>query len=246
MRLASKIKARIGSVGNFLLDLFFPRFCFSCKKEGYYICSNCSLFLSESSFICPVCEKSSYLGKRHNSCSGKDHPEGVISVWDYEGIAKNAIDLAKDNLVICPLEEMIDNFLIRLEENKERLSLFFSFLMHEDTVITFVPACSKREVKRGFDQAREVAKILSKKTGKKTKKLLYRERQVKSQTGLNRKEREENVRDAFKLITKKSLPSKIVIVDDIWTSGSTIRECVKTLKKSGVEEVWGFTLVKKP
>ncbi len=246
MFLREKHRKILENAWSTLLDIFFPRFCLNCEKEGLYICSNCTIFLSESFFICPVCEKSSYLGERHKWCKKKEQLDGLVNLWDYEGIVKKGIHLTKYNSTICPLEELTDNFFLRLQENKERLSLFFSFLGDKSTIITFVPTYSKRKMKRGFDQGEEIANILSKKTGKETKKLLYREKQTKSQTELNRKERKENVKDSFNFNNEEDVPSRVVIVDDVWTSGATMRECAKVLKKSGVKNIWGFTLAKTP
>jgi len=241
-----KLKLILERSFDILLDILFPRFCLNCKKEGRYICSDCFLFLSEASFICLVCERRSYFGKSHKYCKGKDQPEGLISAWDCEGIVKDAIYRAKHESVLPPLQETVDIFFMRLEENKERISLFFYFLKKENTSITFVPSCPKKHKKRGLDSAQEIANILSKRTRKETKRLLYREEQTRSQTKLNRGERKENVNGAFKINSEERLPFRVIVVDDVWESGATIRECTKVLKENGVKEVWGFTLAKTP
>lgn len=76
--------------------------------------------------------------------------------------------------------------------------------------------------------------------------LIVRRKNSLPQTELKRKERVENVKRTF-LINKKYLPLKtkpFLLFDDVWTTGSTIREAAKTLKKAGAREVWGLTVTK--
>ena len=76
--------------------------------------------------------------------------------------------------------------------------------------------------------------------------LIVRRKNSLPQTELKRKERVENVKGTF-LINKKYRPLRprpLLLFDDVWTTGSTIREAAKTLKKAGAREVWGLTITK--
>lgn len=233
--------------GRFFSDLFFPRFCISCNKEGDFICKNCSLFLSEAGLICPVCEKGSYFGEIHKKCPKRNMPDGLANLWDYEGMVKNGIHQAKyGKYVFQILNELTDYFFLRIEENKNRMSVFLSFLFEEDTAITFVPVCRKSNLLRGFNQSEIIANNLAGKSGKETFNILYKKKHTISQTKLDREDRKKNVEGVFSVYPKKKVPQKIVLVDDIWTSGATMRECCRTLKENGAEKVWCFTLAKTP
>ncbi|MDA3814858.1 MAG: ComF family protein [Patescibacteria group bacterium] len=237
---------KLKKVKNFLLDLFFPKFCVGCGVEGEFICSDCSLFLSEASFICPSCEKSSYLGERHRDCRKRGFPEGLVSLWDYDGVARKGIHQAKyDYYIVETLNDLIDRFFIRLGDNKNRMSSFLNFLYQEDVVIAFVPAYKSRVSVKGFNQSELIAKDLGEKTGKGVVELLEKKKKNISQTNLNREERKKNVKGVFEMKKGVDVPSRVVLVDDVWTSGATMRECCKILKKNGVKKVWGFTLTKK-
>ena len=76
--------------------------------------------------------------------------------------------------------------------------------------------------------------------------MLIKTKENKSQTNLNKEERVENVKDIFiynKKIEKREI-KKVILIDDVWTSGATMKECCKILKENGVKEVWGFTIAK--
>jgi competence protein ComFC len=227
------------------LDVFFPKFCVKCQKEGSYLCFDCFLFISEASFICPECEKQQLFGKRHKSCPKKQKLDGIVSLWDYEGVIKNLLHELKYNSLLSVLDELLECGLYTIQENKERFSCFLEFLFEEETVITFVPLEKKKEISRGFNQAQEIARKLGKITKKGHLCLLQKKRESLSQTGLSREERAENVKDVFSVSLKeKKMPQKVVVVDDVWTSGATLRECARVLKENGAKEVWGFMLAK--
>ncbi len=252
--MVSKIKERkIEKYKTFFLDILFPRNCVNCEKEGSFVCENCSLFLSEAELVCPSCERPSYFGQKHKECGSvyqkraKLSMEGLVGLWDYEGVVRKGIHDAKYNkLVPRILEELMDAFFLRTESNKERLAPFFSFLFQEDTVITFVPTHAENKKRRGFCHGEAIAKHLAKITNKKVVQMFFKNKKVSSQTRLNREERKENVKNVFSLLKEVTVSKRMVIVDDVWTSGATMRECSKTLKENGVEEVWGFTLSKTP
>ncbi len=52
------------------------------------------------------------------------------------------------------------------------------------------------------------------------------------------------MRGAFEIVKNVSLPTAALLIDDVWTSGSTMRECTKVFKRQGVEKVWGFTFAR--
>jgi len=231
---------------DFFLDLFFPKFCVECGVEGDFICGDCALFLSEAGFICPSCEESSYLGERHQRCRKRGGLNGLVNLWEYEGIVKKGIHQAKyDYFVFEILNDLVDRFFVRLGDNKSRMSSFLEFLFQEDTAICFVPAHKTKERLKGFNQSEVIAKNLGEKTKKDVVVILEKKVKNISQTNLNREERKENVKGVFGIKKDVSIPSKVVLVDDVWTSGATMRECCKILKKNGVKEVWGFTVARK-
>ncbi len=225
------------------LDILFPKVCVGCGKEERYLCVNCTLFMSEVEFSCPVCDKTELFGRRHNGCKAKNNPDGLVSFWNYEGLAKQLTLKSKYNSLIDIPKELADYGLLTIRENKHRFSEFTGFLFDEKTIISYVPLHKKSEIKRGFDQSKIAAEHLAKRINKEVVTLLKREKETKSQTKLNKEERFLNTKNAFSFTHNKGA-EQVVLVDDVWTSGATARECTKTLKENGVKKVWILTLTK--
>mgnify|MGYP000999516454 CR=1 FL=1 len=99
---------------------------------------------------------------------------------------------------------------------------------------------------RGFNQSLLLARQLANKWMIPLDfSLLKRQKSTLSQTGLNKKEREENIRGAFAVSEKKKATGKkIILVDDVYTTGATLNECAKTLRKAGAGEVAVLTLAR--
>lgn len=72
---------------------------------------------------------------------------------------------------------------------------------------------------------------------------LERVKETKPQAELSRKERLKNVKGIFKAKPGR-LPRQILLVDDVWTTGATIKEAVRVLKKAGAERIWSLTLAR--
>lgn len=106
-----------------------------------------------------------------------------------------------------------------------------------------VPLHKKRKLKRGYNQAEIIGKRISKMTGiKQYNDILVRVKNTKPQKELNDEERRKNLENAFKI--KKNIVElkKVILVDDIYTTGSTIDACAKVLLQNGVEEVYYISL----
>lgn len=111
-------------------------------------------------------------------------------------------------------------------------------------VIIPVPLHPKRKKKRGFNQAQVIAAGLATLKGiNLEEKVLVKAKNVLPQTFLEIEEREKNVSGAFRVIHKEKIKGKIIVlVDDVYTTGSTIRECSRVLKEAGAKEVRALTL----
>lgn len=228
---------------SYLLDILFPRFCIKCGKEGLYICSDCDIFVSEAPPVCPSCGMPSNFGKTHQSCYVNKKLNGLTSVWDYDSVIRDALHSIKYKGLFHITEELVERFISIMTKNPEQFTKFISLLADENTAITFVPMHEYKKKQRGFDQAEILAKHIAILGNKKPIKLLERTRRTQSQFGLDKKERIKNIKDAFSFIGENNT-KKVIIVDDIWTSGATMQECCRVLKEAGVKEVWGFTLAR--
>jgi Predicted amidophosphoribosyltransferases len=119
-----------------------------------------------------------------------------------------------------------------------------SLVSNEDfDVITPVPLHPARVRERGFSQTLEMAKILSLRLGKTLREYIFRHSYRKVQASLSYEERGKNVKGAYSFL--KPIPrERILLVDDVITSGYTFYECAKTLLEAGAEDVIGLTLAR--
>ncbi len=113
-------------------------------------------------------------------------------------------------------------------------------------VLVPVPLHKIRLRERGYNQSELIAKGVSNVTGIKViGDLLVRARNTETQTKLNFEERKENVKDAFFVNRKYKnfvVDKKVIIVDDVITTGSTINECAKALAQAGVSKVFALSV----
>jgi len=222
-----------------LLDLIFPKKCFGCGKEGSYICPLCQEKLKIAKPICPVCTRPSGKGFTHPRCSYELSPDGLTSIWEYQGGIRKAILSLKYKFAYEVSQEIAELVVEKLKKRK--------VFIPTGPILIPVPLHPQRQNWRGFNQMEEIGKrVALNMRWEFIPDLIVRRKNSLPQTELKRKERVENVKRTF-LINKKYLPLKtkpFLLFDDVWTTGSTIREAAKTLKKAGAREVWGLTVTK--
>lgn len=112
--------------------------------------------------------------------------------------------------------------------------------------VTWVPLSKKRLRERGFDQARLLAQRVGERLSLPVSPTLEKCRHTQPQSELETdKSRRDNARDAYRLLPGVSPEGKrFLLVDDVVTTGSTLRECAKILRQGGAQGVWCVTLAK--
>src|SRR3989344_618190 len=213
-----------------LFDLLFPKRCVSCGKFGSYICKDCFAkieFIDKP--VCPVCGRQAIGGKTHPGCQGKWRLDGLVVACRYRGPVKLAIQKVKYRWV-RDIGKVLTDILA---------SNIWKFDLPSELVLVSVPLHVRRKKWRGFNQAELLAEILAQKFDVGYADLLVRQRETKTQVGLSRDDRKENVKGAFGLRSaeqKKRKPfdfaqgkiifevsgKNIILVDDVHTSGATM------------------------
>lgn len=158
----------------------------------------------------------------------------------YEGVMKKVIHLLKYNKktgIMRSLKRIIKSYFDHLD---------FSF-SHLDLVVP-IPLHPRKLKERGFNQAELIARVIARYLQVKLAKgNLRRVKATITQTTLSRKERIKNIKKAFEIKDKDEFQAKsVLLVDDVYTTGTTIREAAKVLKQAGAEEVYVFTLARAP
>jgi len=238
-----------------ILDLLFPRYCVNCKKYGDFLCTDCFSRLSfDTKNICLVCTKPSYDSLTHPRCRSKLAVEGSFTGVVFNGISKKLIYKFKYKPYLRSLSSFLVDLLYEsLAQNEEFNRVLRSFPpsprlrkgRQDDIVFVPIPLSSSKFKKRGYNQAEILAKGLAKKFGFEVCNCLIRIKETRSQVGLNKEERRENIHGAFALNTKyKILNANVVLVDDVLTTGSTFSEAARVLKKAGAGKIWALAFAK--
>lgn len=121
----------------------------------------------------------------------------------------------------------------------------FKILDAYDSIIP-VPVSRKRFKERGYNQSELIAKTIANTMKKKLlTKEIYKTQNIVAQSTLNREERENNIKNAYQVKNKRELFNrKILLIDDIYTTGSTANECCRILESAGVKKLGVMTIAK--
>jgi len=224
---------------NFFHLLFPPR-CYGCGCLGRYICSSCQKQLPVCrDQRCLVCEKPAVDGVTHARCKGIYTLDGMTECFWYHKSIKEWIKSIKYQFVRDAGEMLIANIC------DEQLYSVRQFLhLHPNSVVLPIPLHWKRQWWRGFNQAEVIGKVLAKRLSiSMDTKILERKKHTTPQAEVvKRKDRLKHIADAF--IVRSLTPESVILVDDVCTTGATMREAAKTLRKAGAKHVWGFAIAR--
>lgn len=227
----------------FLKELLFPSFCLSCHHPGTYICLSCQKKIKPlNEDICAYCRRKSYFGLTHPICKRAHGIDGLKSMFYYEGVIRVCIKQIKYRLVTQSIKEL---FSIIPYQQKEQLLLYKK--LANDWLFIPVPLHPVRFNKRGFNQAEKLgiffAESLSMPLQTNTVKRI--KNTIPQAEIKDKKKRLENLKNAFAINKKQDIRGKnIIIFDDVFTSGATIFEIAKLLKRNGAEKVMALTLAR--
>ena len=239
----SKIFAKIK---NFALDILFPISCLVCGKEDVWICDECLERIPlRATQVCPQCEKNiTPQGQICFPCRDKYSIDGLLltSFYSKEVIAK-MVHLYKyrfaEDLHI-PLGKLMIKAILQAE------------IPLPDYIIP-IPLHPRRLRWRGFNQAQLLADYLSANLTPGlpipvSNNVLFRQKYTHPQMQIkNYAQRQKNMAEAFAIDkkNKKMIAGKnILLVDDIATTGSTLFECARILKKAGAASVFGIVIAR--
>ena len=209
------------------LDFIFYETCFFCGKSGTTVCRRCLNSLEPARLKCLKCGQHNPYGLYCEGCKSSIRPEQVLALYRYNGIAKDLIHIFKYE----DGQSLTSVFGKKLGSaiKKHRLSGF---------VLVPIPLSKKRLRYRGYNQSLFLAKEITRHTSVPYADIMERKQSVLSQvqTG-SKRERRQNVTGVFSIKKDVDLPSKIVLVDDVITTGATVEEATRILKQAGACEV---------
>jgi len=228
-----------------LINFFFPRVCFSCGNDVEFdfinpLCRECYKKLDFiENFYCRICGRKIDNGDICFLCLIEKRPNFSFlrSVFMYnDQIASLIIAYKYHN----------HKYLYKWFSKKlyERFLNYPEFREYDS--ITYIPLSKRKLKKRGFNQTQLIAKDFSNKTG-----LFFLEnisqkiKETRNQVELSKEERKENLKDAFIIVDEKKIyDKKIIVIDDVSTTMSTLNEFSKVLIEKGAKKVSCFTIAR--
>ena len=224
--------------------MVFPKKCVVCKKAGSYLCEKCFTYVSfDSKSLCLKCNNPSFNNLTHPSCKRKYAIDGCFSALAYNKTAQKLIFNFKYKPYLTDLKtvltELFYESIIQNEQFAKQIKL-------GDWIFVPIPLSSSKMRKRGYNQAEVLAKELGKKFNIPVQNLLLRTKETKTQVGLTNLQRKLNIKEAFQLKTQKSKlkNQNFLLVDDVVTTGSTLLEAARVIKRNGAQKVFGLTLAR--
>ena len=202
------------------INIIYPQVCSICGKlNAKSICNRCKIKL-EKEF--------EYKTDNYSENSEKNFTEHHY-FFKYK-------DLIRSQLISYKFQEKpyiyktISSFLENKQKNFEKLKKY--------DIIVIVPISQKRHKERGYNQSELIAKEISKIISVKIQKnILYKIKNTVPQSTLNKEQRQQNVEKVYKVKNIEKIKNKkILIFDDIYTTGNTVNECAKVLVEAGLKK----------
>lgn len=227
----------VDNLGRRVISFFFPKRCVGCGKSGTWLCQSCSFKLSYVSHQkCLVCGEPAIGGFTHPYCETRYNPDRFLAPFEYRDLLKAAVCKAK----YCGSWALFSDLAPLSSRWLESLGIRFL----PGAALIPMPLYFIREWERGYNQSLILAEFLSKDLDLPLETdLIYRNRYTPSQTKLSRKARRTNIKGAFTAFPKVR-GKNLVLVDDICTSGATLLEAARTLKRQGARTVWCLALAR--
>lgn len=224
----------------FLADILFPRVCIGCGFLGCSICPYCKNKLSYlERDACLYCRRASPDGFTHQLCQKTNGVDGVLAILHYNDFLKKVISTFKYQLVTDLWNELK---LILPSQRFMKLGLYKK--LNGDFVLQPIPLHARKLKDRGFNQAQMIADYFRQYLGLQTIDSLVRNKETLAQAQLtNNMDRQNNLRNAFQ--TASPVEGKnIILIDDVVTSGATVKEAARTLKRKGARLVFVLALAR--
>lgn len=202
------------------LDLICPHTCISCEAVGEVLCKCCKNdILSEHLNYCPKCKRLTPDG----DCKYCALPPCFMVGWRDELVFKLVEEFKYHSVRALGdvLAELLDNVLPEIEG---------------EVVIVPLPTIKRHVRERGFDHMFKIAKALGKRRGWKVQQLLKRKNST-VQVGANREVRMVQAAEAYEIVGEVEPDTTYLLIDDVWTTGASMKIATKKLQRAGALKV---------
>lgn len=227
----------VGKLGHAVLELVFPSRCLGCDRSGVFLCDACASQLPRAD--APRCWRCWQPRRRFELCPScyRNPPafDGLRSPFVYRDVVRNLVHSLKYRGVTALAEPM--GALLA------EAALDFDI---EADLIAPVPLSKLRHRTRGYNQASELAKHVGRELSLPVRpRAVERTRHAKPQArSADAEERRRNVQGAFRCEDPAVEGNRILLIDDVTTTGATLAACAEALLRGGAESVWCLTFAR--
>jgi ComF family protein len=241
-----KIADVLRLTGEAFLNALYPPHCAKCLAEtpsGVYLCPACAG--QAAKIVAPFCQQCSQpfdgaidgAFTCHQCAGRKLHFDCAVAPYRSRGVVRDFVHRFKyerEFYLRRPLSQWLAE---ALEDERIAGQAYDAFVP--------VPLHPARYRERDFNQAEVLAKLIAKRAGKPVWNALKRTRYTTTQTRLDRDQRMENLRNAFRVRHPSTVHSRhLILVDDVFTTGSTVEECARVLRQAGAASVRVVTVAR--
>ena len=220
---------------EFVLNFLFPPVCGICEKiNKNWLCENCEKTLNKI--------KKTKIIKYNKSCDKEDEENKIyydelLYMFNYKGIIRQLILKYKFRQKAY-LFNLFSRIILKDKTCLDKINSY-------NTIIP-VPMFEKKKKQRGYNQTELIAKLISRNLNINFQENnLIKIKNTKTQSTLSKKERKENIKGVFLINNIEEVKDKkIIIFDDIFTTGETVNEASRILKQAGVKEILVFVIAK--
>jgi competence protein ComFC len=225
-----------------VVDLFLPRRCVQCGRGGRWLCAQCGSQLRPLDG--PGCRRCGCpdvpTAQPCPECAGRDLAfASAGAAFAYEGPARRLVTACKFGALRSVVTEMAALAAPRLPLRVAVAEAGAAQTAAAVDLVTCVPAHRGHKLERGFNQAELLARDLARAAGLPFAPLLVRTRHGRRQSGLAKAQRAANVRGAFALAREAqrvaAAVKRVLIIDDVFTTGETLNQCSSVLVAAGLE-----------
>lgn len=211
-----------------VLNFIFPQSCFVCGAKSPGVCRGCLKCFEPARHKCLRCGRRNPLGVYCDSCHKPSYPELILARYCFKGAIRELIHQFKYE-DCTTLATPLALVLAQIIKNQ---------LASKDYLITYVPISKAKQVKRGYNQAKLLAEVVSRESKLPIAGLVMRVDTPQSQVQVDDPvQRRQNIKGVFKVKKDVRIPKKIILIDDVVTTGSTVVEVTRVLKRAGAKEV---------
>lgn len=228
-----------------ILDIIFPPVCIGCNRLGSSICKSClQEFQPTVVDVCPYCYQPSQWGRTHDRCSHHYGLDGAISILRYNTLAKKLIKRLK----YARAWQVMHDVSKKTPQHWWRIHPYIDHIATESPCKNLfyqsIPLHTARERMRGFNQSDILLQIFQNFQMLESIHGVVRCKNTLPQAKQpGRADRISNIKNAFTVIhTESIINNTVILVDDLFTSGSTAKECARVLKTAGAYHVYLLTL----